>query len=80
MLNMNARVYFNGCNVAEGHEGWKFLEAAAATFLTSVGGEVFGQTSLGESNPFSGHVVHFWGTTRTLYVDKSGRIVERFEQ
>ena len=76
----NARVYFNGCNVAEGTAGWPFLEAAAALFLTVGGGQVFGQTSLGFANPFNGHVVHLWGSTRTLFVDSGGRVIERFEQ
>ncbi len=77
---LNARVYFNGCNVAEGKAGWAFLEAAATLFLCPGGGQVFGQTSAGFGNPFTGHVVHLWGDTRTLFVDVSGRIVERFEQ
>ncbi|WP_315831769.1 hypothetical protein [Bradyrhizobium prioriisuperbiae] len=76
----NARVYFNGCNVADGKEGWRFLEAAAALFLTPGGGQVFGQTSIGFSNLFNGHVVHLWGRTRTLFVDANGRILERFAQ
>ena len=80
IVTLNARVYFNGCNVASDPNGWAFLEAAAAVFLTPGGGEVFGQTSLGFGNPFNGHVVHLWGSTRRLYVDQTGRIVERFEQ
>jgi hypothetical protein len=76
----NARIYFNGCNVAEGNDGWAFLEAAAGAFMTSGGGEVFGQTSVGFGNPFNGHVVHLWGSTRRLFVDNYGRIVEHFEQ
>lgn len=80
MATANARVYFNGCNVAEGDDGWRFLEAAAATFITPGGGQVFGQTSVGFGNPWNGHVVHLWGTTRRLYVNYAGRIVERFEQ
>jgi hypothetical protein len=80
LATRNARVYFNGCNVAEGQAGWLFLEAAAALFLTPGGGQVFGQTSMGFANPFNGHVVHLWGDTRRLYVDASGRVVERFEQ
>jgi hypothetical protein len=47
--------------------------------LTTGGGEVFGQTSVGFGNPFNGHVVHLWGKTRTIYV-VNGRITERFEQ
>lgn len=80
LTTRNARVYFNGCNVAEGDGGWDFLEAAVELFLTPGGGEVFGQTSVGFGNPFNGHVVHLWGDTRRLYVDGTGRIVERFEQ
>jgi hypothetical protein len=80
LTTANARVYFNGCNVAEGDDGWSFLEAAVGVFLTPGGGEVFGQTSVGFGNPFNGHVVHLWGATRRLYVDPTGRIVERFEQ
>jgi hypothetical protein len=76
----NARVYFNGCNVAEGSAGWDFLEAAAAVFLNPGGGTVFGQTSAGFANPLNGHVVHLWGKTKTLFVDPKGKILERFEQ
>jgi hypothetical protein len=75
----SARIYFNGCNVAEGNEGWSFLEAVVGVFMTTGGGEVFGQTSVGFGNPFNGHVVHLWGTTKTLFVT-DGRITERFEQ
>jgi len=80
LTTTNCRIYFNGCNVAEGSNGWAFLEAAAGVFITSGGGEVFGQTSVGFGNPFNGHVVHLWGNTRTLYIDQNGRITERFEQ
>ena len=75
-----SRIYFNGCNVAEGDGGWKFLNAAAKSFIKAFGGTVFGQTSVGFGNPFNGHVVHLWGDTRTLYVESGGRIVENFEQ
>jgi hypothetical protein len=80
LTTQNARVYFNGCNVAEGSAGWSFLEAAVKVFLTPGGGQVFGQTSVGFGNPFNGHVVHLWGDTKTLFVDISGRVTERFEQ
>ena len=79
IVTANAKVLFNGCNVAEGAEGWKFLYAAAKLFLTPGGGQVIGQTSVGWGNPISGHVIHFWGDTRSLLVDFSGRVVERFE-
>ncbi len=80
LTSANARVYFNGCNVAQDKVGWQFLEAAASVFLTPGGGQMFGQTSVGFGNPFNGHVVHLWGSTRTLVLDSRGRIVERFEQ
>jgi hypothetical protein len=75
-----ARIYFNGCNVADGPNGWAFLEAAADLFLNPGGGEIFGQTSLGFANPISGHVVHLWGNARRLFVGANGRVIERFEQ
>lgn len=80
LARSGARIHFNGCNVAEGPEGWEFLEAAADLFLNPGGGTVFGQTSLGFGNPVSGHVVHLWGETRSLFVGPDGRILERFEQ
>lgn len=76
----NSRIYFNGCNVAEGKDGWDFLQAAAEVFLNGKSGQVFGQTSVGIGNPFNGHVVHLWGSTRVLYIDSGGRVIERFEQ
>ena len=80
VTTVNAHVYFNGCNVAEGSDGWDFLDAAAAVFLNPGGGEVFAQTSVGVGLPWNGHSVHFWGKTRKLYVDYIGRVTERFEQ
>lgn len=80
LTTANARVYFNGCNVAQDAAGWDFMEAAVGAFLRPGGGTVFAQTSVGFGNPFNGHVVHLWGSTRTLFVDRNGRVVERFEQ
>jgi hypothetical protein len=80
IARVNSRIYFNGCNVAADPDGWNFLAAVADVFLNPGGGEVFGQTSVGFGNPISGHVVHLWGSTRTLYVRSDGRILERFEQ
>ena len=74
-----ARIYFNGCNVAEGPAGWAFLEAAAELFLTLGGGEAFGQTSVGFASPFSGHVNHFWGRTRRVRVDPATNALTRSE-
>lgn len=71
----NARVYFNGCNVADGDAGWDFLRAAAELFLIGRGGICFGQTSSGFANPFSGHVVHLWGETRHVVMEPGGDAV-----
>src|SRR5271165_1721741 len=49
------RLYFNGCNVAEGDDGWDFLRAAAEVFLIGLGGVAFGHTSTGFADPFTGH-------------------------
>ena len=68
-----ARIYFNGCNVGEGEEGWRFLEAAARVFMPTTSGEVFAHTSMGFGNPYGSHTFHFWGDTNTIYV-KSGII------
>jgi hypothetical protein len=72
-----ARIYFNGCNVAEDEVGWRFLEAVARVFMPASNGEVFGHTSMGLGNPypFGSHTWHFWGDTRTVYV--KGGIIGR---
>jgi len=75
LTSMNSRIYFNGCNVAEGDSGWEFLDAAACVFLNKGGGCCFGQTSLGFGNPFNGHVVHLWGDTRKVYISTDGRVL-----
>jgi hypothetical protein len=68
-----ARIYFDGCNVAEGEAGWQFLEATGLTFLRAWGGAVLGWTSLGfgvpSFVPFIGsHTVHPWGDARIVTV------------
>ena len=64
----NGRILFGGCNVAEGDFGWKFLLAAARSFL-EYGGEAIGWTSKGFQAPFGlqdGHIIHLWGDTRQV--------------
>jgi hypothetical protein len=73
------KIYFNGCNVAEGEAGWKFLEAVAGAFLSINSGEVFAYTSLGFTYPFGSHVAHLWGDLRTVNV-KDGKITGRTEK
>lgn len=66
------RIYFDGCNVAAGESGPKFLESAGKAFLRLAGGEVFGHNSYGYAMPWwvpfiSGHTVHFSGDLVKLY-------------
>jgi hypothetical protein len=46
-----ARIYFDGCDVAEGGLGVEFLRGAGRVFLKGMGGEVNGWTSLGLGLP-----------------------------
>jgi len=49
--NADSRLYFPGCDVADGEEGWKFLEAAGSVLLRGHGGLSYGWTSLGFAVP-----------------------------
>lgn len=66
------RLYFNGCNAADGDAGWDFLRAAAEVFLIGQGGIAFGHTSTGFANPLTGHVIHPWGDTRHVVIAAGG--------
>jgi hypothetical protein len=59
IFGMWARIYFNGCNVADDPDGWDFLDGAGKLFLSRGGGQTFAQTGAGRPILFSGHVVHF---------------------
>jgi hypothetical protein len=61
----NTKIYFSGCNVAAGANGWKFLEASVRT-LCQNGGVSIGWTSSGFSWFPSGHSKHLWGSTREV--------------
>jgi hypothetical protein len=68
MPSGNGRILFGGCNVADGDDGWKFLLAAARSFL-EFGGEAIGWTSKGFQAPFGlrdGHIIHLWGDSRQV--------------
>jgi len=59
-----ARIYFDGCNVAEGGDGTDFLIAAGETLLNLAGGLTIGWTTLGHGMPgwmpfIGGHTLHF---------------------
>jgi len=65
MFPKNARIFLNGCNIAnkdntgDGHE---FLAAIARVFLRTNGGRAGASTSLGLADPFfSSNVYHLWG-------------------
>jgi hypothetical protein len=71
------KMYFDGCNVADGEWGWQFLEAAGQTFLRGYGGYVLGWTSAGFGLPslfpdYGGHTVHPWGDVRVVSVNPAG--------
>lgn len=72
------RIYFNGCNVAEGNAGWDFLRAMAKVFLLRGGGEVFGHTSLGFATKWGIYpkVFHLWGDLRKVHVAPGGKIIK----
>ena len=75
------RMYFAGCNVADGEDGWRFLEAAGRVFFPTRGGVTFGWTSKGFfdggnlitllspliSLTRSGHEDHLWGDARYVF-------------
>jgi hypothetical protein len=61
-----SRIYFDGCDIADGKEGVKFLRAAGRVFLKGQGGEVVGWTSFGLGLPgivpfIGGHTIHPFG-------------------
>lgn len=86
LFSTYGRVYFSGCNIGEGNEGWEFLEAAGKVFLRGFGGECFAWTSYGfginESAPligprFAPHQVHLWGELRKVIIAPGGLVANR---
>jgi hypothetical protein len=84
LFPLYTRLYFNGCNVAEGGDslGWGFLETAGRMFLAGGGGQVFGHTSPGYAFPgwaplVGSHTVHFSGETRYVDIARGGAVVKR---
>jgi hypothetical protein len=80
----DSKLYFAGCNVAEGDDGWKFLEAAGTVLLRQAGGLSYGWTSLGIAAPsylrgIGGHAVHLWGDVRYVEIGPGGRKVNQYE-
>ena len=78
------KIYFDGCNVAEGEAGWAFLAAAGKALLRTSGGITMGYTSVGFGMPgwapfISGHTVHAWGSLRIIDFGARGVEIERFD-
>jgi Domain of unknown function (DUF4347) len=70
MFPKYTRMYFDGCNVAEGEAGTNFLLAAGLVFLRG-GGEAFGWKTLGHGVwgwiPFyGGHTIHFGSNLKKI--------------
>ena len=72
------RMGFVGCNVADGDQGWAFLEAAANIFFKSMGGIAFGWDSAGLAIPF--HSVHLWGDCRYVVAAPGGFVIDRYTE
>jgi hypothetical protein len=78
----HTRMYFDGCNVAEGEDGWRFLEAAGTVFLRGRGGVTFGFTNMGTGMPgwlpfIGGHTIHFGGTVKYVTLGPGGVVIKR---
>jgi len=77
------KVYFDGCNVAEGKKGWDFLAVAGEAFLQNQGGITMGYTSLGGGMPgwiplIGGHTVHLWGDVKFIEFGSGAVELSRF--
>ena len=82
LLIPGGRVYFAGCNVAEGDPGWGFLEAAAKVFLNGSWGTVFAWTSYGIGftrtlGLLPDNITHFWGRVRYVMISPGSTVLQR---
>ena len=68
-----ARIFFHGCNVAEGAKGELFLALFGVTFLNKRGGRVGGSTTAGYADPlFTGKVFHAPGSAVYAHIKEGG--------
>jgi hypothetical protein len=74
LFPFDTKIVFGGCNVAEGNDGWKFLENAGKLLLRK-GGYTLGWTSLG-FHLFE-HDMHFWGDWRRVNISPGGFVRDR---
>jgi hypothetical protein len=77
LFPLYTRIYFDGCNVAEGSSGDGFLQTVGEIFLRRGGGEVFGWTSLGYGIThripiIGGHTVHVTGHVKKMHFRLGG--------
>jgi hypothetical protein len=77
------KMYFDGCNVAAGDDGWNFLAESGRVLLRLGGGITMGYTSLGIAMPsfvpfISGHTVHLTGNLRAIQFGAGGVESSRF--
>lgn len=80
LFEPGARVFLDGCNVAEGAAGSGFLRKLGETFFIKASGSIGASTSAGLGNPFGAGVFHLWGETKRLYFQAGPRLVEEFVQ
>jgi hypothetical protein len=78
------KVYFDGCNVADGKQGWAFLAAAGQALLLLGGGVTMAYTSMGGGLPgwvplIGGHTEHLWGDLRLINFKPGGIESERLD-
>jgi hypothetical protein len=59
IFNLQSRIYFNGCDIADDERGWDFLDGAGHLFLSRYGGQAMAQSEPGHPILLTGHVVHF---------------------
>lgn len=76
----STRIYFDGCNVAEGEPGTKFLMAVGEVFLRGPGGFAFGWKDYGRGIagwvPFvGGHTLHIGGSLKKLRFRPGGVLI-----
>lgn len=75
LFTYNARIYFNGCKVAAGDVGWKFLETAGSVFLGRLGGTTFGHTKYGRPLVWDFVTVFGGVATQLRFWNKRGHAV-----
>jgi hypothetical protein len=73
-----SKIYFNGCAIADGNDGWSFLDTAGSVFLRMAGGVTLAQTGPGRIvlpwAVMTGHVVHFSADTCYSFILAGGAV------